>query len=83
MCFLIVTSNPQDHPIYELELGSGSRKEESSHISHFVLHAALDQLDEHVWSQSGSYFRSVDKFNVDHVTAHVTAGKRERENSKK
>lgn len=43
--FIIVAK--KDNPIYELI--HNVKKEESSHMNQFILHAALDIVEEQVW----------------------------------
>eukprot|EP00958_Prasinococcus_capsulatus_P019126 scaffold2319_cov406-Prasinococcus_capsulatus_cf.AAC.7 len=69
--FIIVSR--KDNPIYEADLGT-VKKEDSAHLHQFIVHAALDVVDEVVWSTSASYLKVVDKFNDLFVSAYVTAG---------
>ena len=50
--FIIVSR--KDSPIYEAELGT-VKKEDSAHLHQFIVHAALDVVDEVVWSTTSSY----------------------------
>lgn len=71
--FVIVSR--EDHVIYEADLGSGTKKDDSSHLQQFILHAALDPIDDRLWDASGMNLRVVDKFNDLLVSAYVTAGR--------
>ena len=44
-----------DAPIFELEVSSDSSKEDRSQLKHFILHAALDNVDEIMWSNPSLY----------------------------
>merc|ERR1712146_758515 len=55
--FVIVGKN---NPLYEAEFGV--KKDEHKHMSQFVLHAALDLVDEKVWSTGSKYLKVVDRF---------------------
>ncbi|CAA6666380.1 unnamed protein product [Spirodela intermedia] len=71
-CFVIVSRN--DIPIYEAELGSSAvRKEEAAHQHQFILHAALDIVQDVAWTTSAMFLKSVDRFNDLVVSVYVTA----------
>lgn len=74
-----------DRPLYEADLSAlatatqqgaaaAPPPEEQAHLNQFVLHAALDLVDERQWETSSSSLKVVDKFS-EYVSAHVTAGR--------
>jgi hypothetical protein len=73
--FMIVSR--EDVPQYEADLGTSGgapRKEDAAHLHQFVMHAALDFVDERQWETGGMYLRGpVDRFNDMLVYAFVTA----------
>ncbi|KAJ4777913.1 Trafficking protein particle complex subunit 2 [Rhynchospora pubera] len=72
-CFIVVSKN--DIPIYEAEVGSTVRqKQEQAHQHQFILHAALDLVQDLAWTTSAMFLRSVDRFNDLTVSVYVTAG---------
>ncbi|XP_078155464.1 uncharacterized protein LOC144551395 [Carex rostrata] len=72
-CFIIVSKN--DIPIYEAEVGSAVRqKQEQVHQHQFILHAALDLVQDIAWTTSAMFLKSVDRFNDLTVSVYVTAG---------
>eukprot|EP00270_Netrium_digitus_P006432 TRINITY_DN18913_c0_g1_i1.p1 TRINITY_DN18913_c0_g1~~TRINITY_DN18913_c0_g1_i1.p1 ORF type:complete len:136 (-),score=15.48 TRINITY_DN18913_c0_g1_i1:147-554(-) len=71
-CFVIVGNN--DSPLYEADVGSIVRRDETAHLQQFILHAALDVVEERVWSTNSMYLKVVDKFNDLQVSVYVTAG---------
>ncbi|OVA00457.1 Sedlin [Macleaya cordata] len=73
-CFIIVSRN--DIPIYEAEVGSALKKEEAAHQHQFILHAALDIVQDLAWTTSAMFLKTVDKFNDLVVSVYVTAVKK-------
>ncbi|KAJ4820933.1 Trafficking protein particle complex subunit 2 [Rhynchospora pubera] len=71
-CFVIVSKN--DIPIYEAEVGTAPRKEEVAYQHQFILHAALDIVQDLAWTTSAMFLKSVDRFNDLVVSVYVTAG---------
>ncbi|XP_042402553.1 trafficking protein particle complex subunit 2-like [Zingiber officinale] len=71
-CFIIVSKN--DIPIYEAEVGSAAKKEEASQQHQFILHAALDIVEDLAWTTNAMFLKAVDKFNDLSVSVYVTAG---------
>ena len=48
------------------------QREDNSHLNQFIIHAALDMVDEAVWGTQSMQFKSVDKFNDFLISAFVT-----------
>ncbi|XP_026441843.1 transport protein particle 20 kDa subunit-like isoform X1 [Papaver somniferum] len=71
-CFVIVSKN--DIPVYEAEVGSALRKEDAAHQHQFILHAALDVVQDLAWTTSAMFLKTVDRFNDLVVSVYVTAG---------
>ena len=71
-CFVIVSKN--DIPIYEAEVGSAPKKEDLAYHHQFILHAALDVVQDLAWTTNAMFLRSVDRFNDLVVSVYVTAG---------
>ncbi|RLM78981.1 hypothetical protein C2845_PM12G11840 [Panicum miliaceum] len=70
--FVIVSKN--DIPIYEAEVGSAPKKEDLAYQHQFILHAALDVVQDLAWTTNAMFLRSVDRFNDLVVSVYVTAG---------
>ncbi|KAJ4839577.1 hypothetical protein Tsubulata_035990 [Turnera subulata] len=71
-CFMIVSRN--DIPIYEAEVGTATKREDAAQLHQFVLHAALDIVQDHAWTTSAMFLKSIDRFNDLVVSVYVTAG---------
>ncbi|KAG9455553.1 hypothetical protein H6P81_000061 [Aristolochia fimbriata] len=63
-----------DIPIYEAEVGSAVKKEEAAHQHQFILHAALDIVQDLAWTTSAMFLKAMDRFNDLAVSVYVTAG---------
>ncbi|GLE04051.1 hypothetical protein PINS_up012962 [Pythium insidiosum] len=66
--FVLVGSK---EPLYKMEMRT--RREESAHVDEFLLHSALDIVDEMMWTSQAMALKVVDKFNDQLVSAFVTA----------
>ena len=70
----------KDEPLYEADFGKGGsvpdgkEEQEGSHLHQFVIHAALDLVEDRMWGTNSMYLKKVDEFNDLHVSAFVTAG---------
>ncbi|KAF3792205.1 Transport protein particle subunit [Nymphaea thermarum] len=64
-CFIIVSRN--DIPIYEAEVGSAQKKEESAQQHQFILHAALDIVQDLAWTTSAILMLLHDSHNEDGI----------------
>ncbi|CAL5440020.1 unnamed protein product [Camellia sinensis] len=71
-CFMIVSRN--DIPIYEAEVGSALKKEDAAQQHQFILHAALDIVQDLAWTTSAMFLKAIDRFNDLVVSVYVTAG---------
>ena len=61
--------------LYEAELNpSFDAESPTAHLSHFVLHAALDNVDHLIATTPNVYLRVVDNFNEKRVYAFCTGG---------
>nr|POE91579.1 transport protein particle 20 kda subunit [Quercus suber] len=70
-CFIIVSRN--DIPIYEAEVGSATKREDAAQLHQFILHAALDIVQDLAWTTSAMFLKAIDRFNDLVVSVYVTA----------
>ncbi|KAJ2718407.1 TRAPP subunit [Coemansia sp. Benny D115] len=66
--FAIVGTN--DSPLYEAEFGV--QRDESKYLNQFIVHAALDLVDDAQFMTNACYLKTVDKYNDWNVAAYVT-----------
>ncbi|XP_031262687.1 trafficking protein particle complex subunit 2 isoform X1 [Pistacia vera] len=80
-CFIIVSRN--EIPIYEAEVGSAvkrqasvfeDKREDAAQLHQFILHAALDIVQDLAWTTSAMFLKAIDRFNDLVVSVYVTAG---------
>eukprot|EP00668_Euglena_longa_P011453 GGOE01013857.1.p1 GENE.GGOE01013857.1~~GGOE01013857.1.p1 ORF type:complete len:131 (-),score=36.14 GGOE01013857.1:129-521(-) len=70
VCTYFMIIGKDDNPIYEVEVSD----QKSPQLKQFIMHAALDPLDELMWANQNFFFKNVDKFNEYFVSAHITPG---------
>lgn len=67
--FVMVGAN--DNPIYEYSFVT---QKESAYMAQFILHAALDLVDEMQWKTNFTFLKIVDKYNDLFISGYVTPG---------
>ena len=62
-----------DTPLYSADLNPVKR-EDSAHLNQFIVHAALDLVEERAGKIFDTHLKAVDKFNEVNVSAYVSPG---------
>ena len=71
---VFVMVGAEDNPLFEMEFSSNRATSDSAHVNQFVLHSALDVVDEMVLQSKDTYLKVVDKFNDQYISAFVSPG---------
>eukprot|EP00442_Polarella_glacialis_P031035 CAMPEP_0115132710 /NCGR_PEP_ID=MMETSP0227-20121206/53938_1 /TAXON_ID=89957 /ORGANISM="Polarella glacialis, Strain CCMP 1383" /LENGTH=67 /DNA_ID=CAMNT_0002538601 /DNA_START=33 /DNA_END=233 /DNA_ORIENTATION=- len=53
--YVLIIVAKDDNPVYEADLSTVGTREDSPHLDQFVIHAALDVVDEMVWGTSAMF----------------------------
>ncbi|KAL8430148.1 hypothetical protein Efla_001812 [Eimeria flavescens] len=72
--FVFVIVGKGDTPLYEADLSAPGKREDSPHYDQFIIHQALDAVDEYVWQTQSMYLKNCDSFRDLLVSAFCTAG---------
>ncbi|KAJ8908864.1 hypothetical protein NDN08_005568 [Rhodosorus marinus] len=73
MTVLMIIS-PKNRPVFEAVIPANSLSERQLILSQLAIFAALDMVDEAMWSSKDLYLKVVDRFNDQSVSAFVTPG---------
>lgn len=72
--YVLIIVGKGDVPIFEADLSSPGKRDDTPHLDQFIIHQALDIVDELVWQSNSMYLKNVDSFNNFHVSAFCSAG---------
>lgn len=72
--FVLVIVGKGDMPLYEADVSSPGQRDDSPHYDQFIIHQALDAVDEQVWQTQAMYLKNCDSFRDFLVSAYCTAG---------
>eukprot|EP01127_Copromyxa_protea_P014196 TRINITY_DN3907_c0_g1_i2.p1 TRINITY_DN3907_c0_g1~~TRINITY_DN3907_c0_g1_i2.p1 ORF type:complete len:138 (+),score=27.85 TRINITY_DN3907_c0_g1_i2:46-459(+) len=77
MALVFLMVGKDDKPIYQLELAEPNKTQRGTsgeHLTQFVLHSALDVVEEAQWAKSLTYLGEVDSYKQLKVHTFVSAG---------
>jgi hypothetical protein len=82
MSYYLAMVGTRDSPVYEAELGTHRQghdgtprfSAEMKELNPFVVHAAIDVVEDLQWKANSQYLKVVDEFNGYLVSGFVTAG---------
>ncbi|KAF8821488.1 mbp-1 interacting protein-2a family protein [Cardiosporidium cionae] len=72
IAFVIVGKG--DAPLYEADLSTPGKRDDSPYLNQFILHQALDALDDSIWHNNNMYLNVCDTFKAFIVSGFCTAG---------
>lgn len=72
MSYLFIIVGKNDNPLFRLDTNS-HKSDTLRHNQEFIIHSALDIVDEIVWKKSDMYLKSIDKFGDSTISTFVTA----------
>ncbi|KAM0712081.1 hypothetical protein Q7P37_011175 [Cladosporium fusiforme] len=82
MSYYFTIIGTKDNPVFEHEFGTskpggdGTAKfrDEAAHMNQFIVHAALDMVEEVQWGTKDLYLKKVDTFQNNHIHTFITGG---------
>ena len=63
-----------DFPLYQCEFRKGNEVQDTSRTDQFLIHAALDCVEETVWQTPNPFLKNVDYSETAKIYAYVTPG---------
>lgn len=88
-CLQFVVVGKNDAPLYDLDLAAGDStpgdstsslpgdaQQRPQYLYHFILHAALDAMDDAEWTQKSAHLGTIDRFNNLNVAGYIIPGNR-------
>jgi hypothetical protein len=82
MSYYLAIIGTRDSPIYELEFGTHRQggdgisrfPPEMKELNPFILHSALDIVEDVQWTTNAMYLKAIDNFYSYMISAYVTSG---------
>ncbi|KAK5685221.1 TRAPP subunit [Elasticomyces elasticus] len=82
MSYYFTIIGTRDNPLFESDFGTSKVggdgvarfKEEAKYMNQFIVHAALDLVEEVQWSNKELYLKRVDNYQNNHVHCYLTGG---------
>ncbi|BFZ64392.1 TRAPP subunit [Saitoella coloradoensis] len=82
MSYYLAIVGTKDNPIFQMEFGSWRGggdgvprfREDIRHMNQFIVHSALDIVEEVQWTSSSCYMKNIDRFNNSNISVFLTAG---------
>ncbi|KAI5362538.1 Putative trafficking protein particle complex subunit 2 [Septoria linicola] len=82
MSYYFTIIGTRDNPLFELDFGTSKVggdgiarfREEAKHMNQFIVHAAIDMVEEAQWSTKDLYLKKVDSFQNNYIHCFLTGG---------
>jgi hypothetical protein len=74
MVIVFVIIGKGDCALYHAEYPSDIKTDDATKLDQFLIHAALDSVDDLVWQSNGLFLKTVDSSDSSTIMAYVTPG---------
>ncbi|KAK5123740.1 hypothetical protein LTR85_002376 [Meristemomyces frigidus] len=82
MSYYFTIIGTRDNPLFDLEFGTSKIggdgiarfRDEAKYMNQFIVHAALDMVEEAQWANKDLYLKRIDTFQNNHVHCFLTGG---------
>ncbi|KAK3050735.1 TRAPP subunit [Extremus antarcticus] len=82
MSYYFAIVGTRDNPLFEIDFGTSKGgadgvarfRDEAKHMNQFIVHAAIDMVEEVQWHNKELYLKKVDSYQNNHIHCLLTGG---------